>query len=255
MTTLNGVTALKSAQRQRNGERGIALIIALFALLLLSAIAMGMMYMADTEMTVNNNYRDAQAAFYASQAGLQEARLRLLNDATGGTPMGVGMAAVTPTAMPTAGAATSAYYIINPLGAEVIQPWNQVANNVYRDDQFCKEQYAMTGGAANVGNAGMPCGVSPGMTYPAGGGWYTAVNASNLGGAGYNYFKWVRISRKQNSSSAPYQVDPAGLATQGICYNGTKEVLQPIGSVSCETVPLAVGAIQGMTTVYDVVSL
>ncbi|PYX64148.1 MAG: hypothetical protein DMG74_14470 [Acidobacteria bacterium] len=38
-------------------ERGIALLMVLLALLLLSAIGMGMMYMSDTETSINGNYR------------------------------------------------------------------------------------------------------------------------------------------------------------------------------------------------------
>ena len=81
----------ESKRKRGQGEEGIALIMALFALLLLSAIAMGMMYMADTETSVDTNYRDAQVAIFASQGGLQEARLRILNDqstAAPKTPMG-----------------------------------------------------------------------------------------------------------------------------------------------------------------------
>src|SRR3954451_24638095 len=176
----------------RSQERGVALIMALFALLLLSAIAMGMMFMANTEMSVNNNYRDAQQAFYASQAGLTEARLRIMNDATAGTPMGVAMPPVTPTVLPTAGNILGATYITNPLGAEFVVPWNQAAGYVYRDDQFCKEQYAITGGAANVGTQGLPCAAGAGGNYP-GVGWFRTTAASGLGSAGMTYFKWVRI--------------------------------------------------------------
>ena len=56
-------------------ERGIALLTALFALLLISGIAVGMMYMANTETTINYNYRDLQKADYAAYAGVQRFRL------------------------------------------------------------------------------------------------------------------------------------------------------------------------------------
>jgi len=248
MTTLKMRTGSTS-------ERGVALIIALFALLLLSAIAMGMMYMADTEMSVNNNYRDAQQAFYASQGGLTEARLRIMNDATAGTPMGAGMPTVTPLLIPTIGNITGATYITNPLGAEVVVPWNQAANNVYRDDQFCKEQYAITGGAANVGTAGLPCNVAgaPG-NYPAAG-WFKVTAASGLGSAGMTYFKWVRITRKQNLSSAPNKVDPAQADTKTICWTGKQEIINPIDPAPCEGYVPPPGAIAGLTTVYTAVSL
>ena len=64
-------------KKKKNNERGVALVIALFALLILSAIATGMMFMADTETAVNMNYRDAQQAYFGSMAGLEEAHERL----------------------------------------------------------------------------------------------------------------------------------------------------------------------------------
>src|SRR3954471_23767690 len=120
-------------------ERGVALIVALFALLLLSAIAMGMMYMANTEISVNSNYKDGQSAYMASRAGLEEARIRIMNDSTAGTPMGPLMPTVAPVAMPNAGGGAvgptwGLTYIINPLGAEVITPWQ---NGKYMDTEFC----------------------------------------------------------------------------------------------------------------------
>src|SRR5216117_1545880 len=61
---------------QRN-QSGVAMIIALFALLLLTVIGLGMMYSTNMETSINYNYRDKQVAFYAALAGLQEARDRI----------------------------------------------------------------------------------------------------------------------------------------------------------------------------------
>src|SRR5438132_1332778 len=90
-------------------ERGIALLIVLLALLLLSAIGMGMMYMSDTETSINGNYRDTQLAFFAMRSGLEEARDRMRSNSV--SPLTL------PTAMP--GAANSILYLINPAGAQV----------------------------------------------------------------------------------------------------------------------------------------
>ena len=62
---------------KRGSERGIALLVAVFALLLLSVIGLGMMYSTNMETSINSNYRDKQAATYAAMAGLQEARDRM----------------------------------------------------------------------------------------------------------------------------------------------------------------------------------
>ena len=61
----------------KRNQSGVALIIALFALLLLSVVGLGMMYSTNMETSINGNYRDKQAAFYAALAGLQEARDRI----------------------------------------------------------------------------------------------------------------------------------------------------------------------------------
>src|SRR6266481_584731 len=56
-------------------ERGAALLIAMMALLLLAAIGVGFMFMADTENSVNNNYRDSQKAYFAARARLENVRV------------------------------------------------------------------------------------------------------------------------------------------------------------------------------------
>src|SRR5262249_61191222 len=61
----------------KQNQSGVAMIIAFFALLLLSVVGLGMMYSTNMETSINGNYRDKQAAFYAALAGLQEARDRI----------------------------------------------------------------------------------------------------------------------------------------------------------------------------------
>src|SRR5205823_12779335 len=58
-------------------ERGIALLLVLFTMLLLSVIGLGMMYSTNMESAINSNYRDKQTALYAALAGLQESRDRI----------------------------------------------------------------------------------------------------------------------------------------------------------------------------------
>jgi len=112
-------------------ERGIALLIVLLALLLLSAIGMGMMYMSDTETSINGNYRDTQLAFFAMRSGLEEARDRMRSNSV--SPLTL------PTAMP--GAANSILYLINPAGAaDVVDP--KTSGNAYFDDEFCHETFS-----------------------------------------------------------------------------------------------------------------
>ena len=67
---------LKRANRLKK-QKGMALIVALLALVLLAAIGIGLMFMADTENSINNNYRDAQKAYFAARAGAENVRLLL----------------------------------------------------------------------------------------------------------------------------------------------------------------------------------
>src|SRR5678816_3932307 len=61
----------------RANERGAAMLVALFTLVLLSVIGLGLMYSTNMETTINANYRDKQVAMYGALSGVQEARDRL----------------------------------------------------------------------------------------------------------------------------------------------------------------------------------
>lgn len=59
-------------------QRGVALLIAIFSLLLISGAAIGMIVMSGTESSINANYRRSTVAFYHAYAGLEEVRERLV---------------------------------------------------------------------------------------------------------------------------------------------------------------------------------
>src|SRR4029077_6366129 len=56
---------------------GIALVSALLILILLSAIAVGLVLTSNTETAVNTNYRQERALDFAARAGIEEVRDRL----------------------------------------------------------------------------------------------------------------------------------------------------------------------------------
>src|SRR5206468_7182851 len=95
----------------QRGQRGIAFLVAMFALLLLSVIGLGMMYSTNMETAINSNYRDKQASLYASLAGLQEARDRI-QPATHNI--------VAPDDLPTTSAAKVIYIVAD---AATVRPW------------------------------------------------------------------------------------------------------------------------------------
>src|SRR4029077_12462188 len=100
----------KCSPRQR--EHGIALLMTMLALMLLSVIALGMMVSTNTETTITSNFRDKQAATFAAMAGLQEARDRI---------QPVTHSIVAPTDAPSLSAA-NIIYVINPKSGETVAP-------------------------------------------------------------------------------------------------------------------------------------
>jgi len=183
----------KTSRGANRGERGIAIITALFAILLLSAIAFGLMYMANTETAINANFRDSQQAYYSARSGIQEVRERM-------RPAGASGAVQTlypylPTTVPTASTTTGVLYVLNGSSPA---PWT--ITNSAADTEICHENFApnTSAGFQNPG-AGTPCQALPTTTY------YTKTTSASTAPAylGYNTldYKWVRITLKTNAST------------------------------------------------------
>lgn len=210
---------------QSKRERGMALIVVLFALMLLTAIGLGLMYMTTTETGIDSNFRGEQTAYYASKAGLEEARDRMRYAPCPGCvgayqnnaqyditsnqfPNGWSL----PTTAPAAGTG-SVVYIVNSSGAaDPVTPWTP--NTAYFDDELCHENFAGLGLVAT--QATVPCA----QAAPAGNAWYTAVNSfdPNTGTAAATPYKWVRITLKQDA--LPYCPD----LTAGNCPAANRPV-------------------------------
>ena len=237
----------KNTKRLKS-QRGIAMMVALLALLLLAAIGMGLMFMADTENSVNNNYRDSQKAYFAARAGAEEARLLLGADNATKT-------AVQGLTMPTTVANTGILYLENPTNSDTIDPTtgagNTIANNAFLDDQLCWEKYTqMTtlsqGTAGSCGSNGQTAQLLPSTSIA-----YTASAMALAPGEGTATalpFKWVRITNKQNlMGSIGQKVSPAAPDGAQVCWNGSKEI--PIAGGSC------LAQTPQMTPVWELTSL
>ncbi|HEX7087876.1 MAG TPA: pilus assembly PilX N-terminal domain-containing protein [Vicinamibacterales bacterium] len=61
----------QKARRARRDERGIALIISLLAMLLMTALGMALMLNSQTEMLIGANYRDSVEGAYVADAGIE----------------------------------------------------------------------------------------------------------------------------------------------------------------------------------------
>jgi hypothetical protein len=204
----------KYMERKKQDERGMALVMALIALLIVTSIGLGMMFIADTETSINGNYRDEQTAYYAAKAGLEEARDRMRPSAANSINSSL------PTTTP--GAASGVLYILNPTGGETVAPWNTA--NKYFDDEICKE----------VNCSG---GQVPPTT-----GWYTTANSSSTYAATPVLpYKWMRISLKMDRSASGWSgatqnfmyVDgKSANANYYVCWNGTNEIAQSAACAS-----------------------
>jgi len=117
--------------RNKRSESGIALLIAIFAVLLVSALAISLIVASGTETSLAGNYRSSASSYYAAAAGIEEARGRLLP----GNPNSIA------TLLPLAGvppflAANQVVYITNPAVGE---PNGAALIALYPDNEFNAE--------------------------------------------------------------------------------------------------------------------
>src|SRR5438874_104947 len=195
----------------RRSEKGISLMLSIFALVMLTAIAIGMMYMSATETSINSNFKAEETAYFAARAGVEEVRDRML------TTNPNTISALLPTNLPNVGGGVL-YIVQNGVtGANIT---NFASTNPLVDDEFCHDfSYGgMTSYPANV-----RCSDQPGGT------WFTTMPSVAPYALDY---KWVRITQKANNS-APYTVDGTQPLANQVCWNGASEVVRPTAIASC----------------------
>src|SRR5208282_157185 len=118
----------KDRKTRRRSENGIALLIAIFVLLLISVVAIALLVSSGTETALGANYRMSSTVYYAAIAGLEEARGRLLPR----NPNYFG-ASVVPTPFPLG----QTLYVVNALQGETVAPWD--SGNAYFDTEYQSE--------------------------------------------------------------------------------------------------------------------
>jgi hypothetical protein len=228
--------------RKDRRERGIALLLTIFGLLLITAVAVAMLYSSDSETMISVNYRDKEAATYAALSGLQEARDRL-QPLTGDLATG-GLA---PTALP-GPANGQVLYIVNPGPGETVAtvaPWKATIGgnpNPYFDKELCQESMTALG---PTGTVGVPCTTTPSnacaVAGAGGGGWCSyydnSANATNWqlkdpnGNPVPLDYKWVRITLKADNSAPVYIQDAGPASGTQVCWDGTShQVQKPAGA-------------------------
>src|SRR5690348_4398909 len=118
MRISNSIQAMRELPASGRKQRGIALLLTIFGLLLLTAVSVAMLYSSNSETLIAVNYRDKQVATYAALSALQEARQRL-HPLWG--DLAIAPTNYVPTDIPDAGG-TGGYvlYVINPASGESV---------------------------------------------------------------------------------------------------------------------------------------
>src|ERR1700732_3142455 len=202
---------MKRAKRRPEAERGAALVIAIFSLMLISVVATAMVLTAGTQSAIRSNYKSAMQAFYDAKAGLEEARGRLWSS-------NPDTAAVSSCAFPGGGGMLfgRVCYIVNASGNEAINPLDLSAGNPYADFEYKDEWGTPVTSAA----------VQP---------FINSTSTTASGGIAGPLYKWVRITPRTEASggldiNGGTQRDPTDLlyfdgAHQTFSAGGTAQVL------------------------------
>ena len=211
----------------QNSERGIALMVALFALILVSAVGLALMFSMNGETSIDAGYRQSSLAYFAARSGLEEVRDRIRNN--GGAN---GLQQLLPTVP--VGQANGVVYVINA-NNEVVQPWSPTlgtAANPYFDDELCHEVNFPAVIVNSPGQPNVPCPRNAG-SLPNVPGWYVTPPpaAEPLPGNVSLSYKWTRINMKLNETANPWCVLglncnhllPGGPRADQVCFNGKNE--------------------------------
>jgi hypothetical protein len=195
----------RRTNRKRQGEAGIALLISIFVLLLISVVAIALVVSSGTESALAGNYRSSTGVYYAALSGLEEARGRLLSK----NPDAFKTTDPT-TFLPAPGVTLNmgdTYYLINPVGGETITPWD--TSSTYGDNQFAVE-FGPSGFSAPTNPS--PKALSVWNKNP--------LQALNLPGPLY---KWVRINAvSEKSLGVDADTDNLADATTPLYFDGVR---------------------------------
>jgi hypothetical protein len=192
--------------RRKHSESGVALLIAIFVLMLISVVAISLIVASGGESALAGNYRSSTSAYLAGTAGLEEARGRLLpknadyfNLAPNNTPA--------TNFIPTAGPLNigQVRYILNPGPGEALG----TLLGTYPDNEYATE-FGAAPVAANV---------------------KTIASVSTVTSGGTTYygplFKWVRVTPATEQSIQTDVNNDAALNTTAPLYYDATNLPKP----------------------------
>jgi Tfp pilus assembly protein PilX len=205
---------MEKQRKNQKKERGIALIAVLLTLLLITAIAAGIVILTNTESNTSTNFKDEQRAFFAAKAGIEEARDRLRT--------GNAYTITRPSTL-VGSSSTGVLYILNPLNSQTVAPWT--STNAYADDEICNETFSGTSITCTTNS-------STNKKYPSGS-YYTSTTANSTfapASGSVLDWKWARVTLKQNNAfGAGYYVNGNSATTSQVYWNGNHECVSGTG--------------------------
>lgn len=178
---------LQAKFKKSHAQRGAALLIAIFALLLISVVAIALIVSSGTDSALATNYRSSSSAYYASLAGIEEARSRLLPFSANCIPVpsNANCTGQPPLVLPL----TQVVYIINPLNGETVAPQDTSNPTTYPDTEY-KQEFGVDVGARTV---------------------TTFNSVSAVAGLPGPLYKWVRINAVTEQALGDPQVPGSGV--------------------------------------------
>jgi hypothetical protein len=187
----------------RSSERGVGLLIAMSVMVVVLAIGAMLMFLASSESSSVGRQRASTSLTYAAQAGLEEARSRMLTynpQSFSNSSPAVQLPALL----------NQVVYIVNPAPGESVNPTNLSSSNPYADNEYQSEfQVPVT--AATV---------AP----------FVPSIQNNLTAAPPIAFKWVRITLKtEQSAHVDINRDSVYDSTTPIYYDGKRQNLTHSG--------------------------
>ncbi len=123
----------KDNKTRRSSENGIALLIAIFVLLLISVVAIALLVSSGTETALGANYRMSSTVYYAAIAGLEEARGRSLPKNPNYFDTRPDIHSSPARSLPLG----QTIYVINRAQGDNIVPWD--SSNCYYDNEYQTE--------------------------------------------------------------------------------------------------------------------
>jgi len=186
--------------------------VSILALLLLTAVAAGMMYLSSTETAISSNFKAEETAYFAARAGVEEVRDRMLPTTVYATPYSIAPTVAT-LGLPPANPA--ALYVLSS-GVTMTDVTNTTAPNPYFDDELCHD--LTIGSMTQSTTSNVRC-----TALPSGSSWYPATQPASVAPVALDY-KWVRVTLKANNSNPSYPVNGISSNANVACWNGTSEV-------------------------------